>query len=108
VPGERAGDDDGRARHEEEGRLEHLGPRTTLHVAHEEGQVGHVHQREPDRQLPPRSTADEVVRVVVAVVGVAVVLDVDERERRNEISGETKSIATRPNATLTQRCVLIE
>jgi hypothetical protein len=26
----------------------------------------------------------------------------------NEISGETKNIATRPKATLTQRCELIE
>ena len=55
-----------------------------------------------------RAVAGEVVGVVVIVVGVAVMLDVDEPQPGNEISGETNSIAARPNTPLTHRLELIE
>ena len=43
------------------------GPGTAPHVAHQECQIRHVHQREPKGKLPPRGTADPVVRIAPVV-----------------------------------------
>ena len=50
-------------------------------VTHQKTDIGQVHRREADGQLPPGRGADEVIGIGLTVIGVAVVLNMDERER---------------------------
>jgi hypothetical protein len=72
-------------RHQGEGhqgrRLENLAAWAPAQVTHQETDIGQVHCREADGQLPPGRGADEVIGIELTVVGVAVVLNMDERER---------------------------